>query len=179
MAEEKKPAAGEAAGGKKKNSKRVIIVIAALVLLLSGGAAAFFLTRAPAEDAAKGDAGKGAKDVKSDKDGKDKKAENKKPYFVDSEMFTVNLKDPEKFLQIKLTFQVGTPEDAEQIKDLMPKVRSSVIPVLSAQDPAELMSAEGKDKLCVLLAQAANKSLAGDGPGDAVQAVLITHMIIQ
>jgi flagellar basal body-associated protein FliL len=51
--------------------------------------------------------------------------------------------------------------------------------VLSAQDPTELMTAEGKEKLSSQVVEAANKSLAGGELADAVDTVLITHMIIQ
>jgi flagellar FliL protein len=180
MADDKKdaakPAEGDKAPVKKKNPKLLILISAAAVLVIGGGAAAYFLTRAPAP-AADEAAAKDGKDAK--KGEKDKKGESKKPFFVDFEMFTVNLKDPEKFLQIKLTFQVGTAEHAEALKDLMPKVRSAVIPVLSQQDAAEIMTPEGKEKMCAQLAEAANKALAGGELADAVDAVLITHMIIQ
>jgi flagellar FliL protein len=180
MADDKtaaKPAEGAKAPGKKKNPKLMILIIAAAVLLLGGGGAAFFLLRSPA--AADDAAAKDGKDAKKDDKAKDKKVESKKPFFVDFEMFTVNLKDAEKFLQIKLTFQVGSSEHAEALKDYMPKVRSAVIPVLSQQDAAEIMTPEGKEKMCAQLVEAANKSLAGSELADAVDAVLITHMIIQ
>ena len=178
-------AGAEAPAGKKKNKKVLVIIAAAVLLLGGGGAAYFFLRPAPA---AADEAGKDGKDAKAGEKakgekGKDekggKKAEAKKPVFVDFEMFTVNLKDPEKFLQIKLTFQLAKAEQAEALKDLMPIVRSAVIPVLGAQDPVELGTAEGKEKLCTQITEAANKSLAGGELADAVDAVLITHMIIQ
>jgi flagellar FliL protein len=178
------PVAGEKTAGKKNPKRMIIIIVAAAVLLLGGGATAFFLLRsspAATEDgtkdkgAEKGKAEKGEKGAK----GKDKKGESKKPFFVDFEMFTVNLKDPEKFLQIKLTFQVRSNEAAESLKDLMPVVRSAVIPVLGGQDAAELMTPEGKEKLSAQVVEAANKALAGGELADSIDAVLITHMIIQ
>jgi flagellar FliL protein len=183
VAKDKNAAAtGEKAAGKKKNPKRMVIIIAVAVMLLGGGgAAAFFLLRpAPAatEDAAKdkgADKAKGEKGAKA----KDKKGESKKPFFVDFDMFTVNLKDPEKFLQIKLTFQVHSSETAESLKDLMPVLRSAVIPVLGGQDPTELMTPEGKEKLSSQVVEAANKALAGGELADSIDTVLITHMIIQ
>lgn len=185
-----KPAdAAAAPAGKKLNKKLLVVIIAVTVLLLGGGAAAFFLLRpapAAAEDGKGGDKdkpgekGKGEKGKgEKGKDDKGKKGENKKPVFVDFEMFTVNMKDPEKFLQIKLTFQVAKAEQAEELKDVMPVVRSAVIPVLSSQDPVELGTPEGKEKLCAQVAEAANKSLANSELADAIDAVLITHMIIQ
>ncbi len=175
------PAEGDKSAGKKRNPKRLIIIVAAALVLLGGAATAFFLLRpAPSasEDVAKTG---GAEKTQVDKNGKskEKKGDNKKPYFVDLETFTVNLKDPEKFLQIKLTFQVKTVEAAETLKDLMPIVRSSIIPVLGAQEPAALMTPEGKEKLSNEVVEAANKALAGGELADTIDAVLITHMIIQ
>jgi len=172
---------------KKPGKKKLIIIVLAVVLLLGGGAAAYFFLRPKDEPPATAEAGKGgaadkagAKDKKGEeKKGEDKKGEIKKPFFVEFEPFTVNLKDPEKFLQIKLTFQVKTVDNAEAMKDLMPIVRGAVIPVLSSQDAAALMTNEGKEKLSADVAAAANKAIAGSGMDDAIDAVLITHMIIQ
>jgi flagellar protein FliL len=175
-------AAGKAANAspaKKRNLKPVILIAAAVLLLASGGAAAYLLlfksdsAESTAPAAAKG---KGADGEKADKD---KKAESKKPYFVEFDTFTVNMKDPDKFLQIKLTFQVKSVDAAETLKEMMPIVRSAVIPVLGAQDPSELMAAEGKEKLSHELVLAANKSVAGSAADQAIDAVLITHMLIQ
>jgi len=174
-------AAGRAANApaaKKRNLKPIILITAAVLLLASGGAAAyFFLFKSDdAESTAQAAKGKGAG---AENAGKDKKGESKKPYFVEFDTFTVNLKDPDKFLQIKLTFQVKSVDAAETLKEMMPVVRSAVIPVLGAQDPAELMAAEGKEKLSREVVVAANKSLAGSEADQAIETVLITHMLIQ
>jgi flagellar FliL protein len=188
MAESKEDAAGkgtEKPAGKKATSKRlVIIIVAALALLGGGGAAAYFVLKpkpdavAGADDAGKGKSKEKGEKGKADKDDKDKKGETK-PLFVDFETFTSNTKDPEKFLQIKLTFQVKSQKAVEGLKDLTPVVRSAVIPVLGAQDPPALMTSEGKEKLTGDLVVAANKALVGTGLDDEVDTVLITHMIIQ
>lgn len=168
---------------KQRNLKPLIISAIALLLLAGAAGAAYYLignsgTPEPAtahngkDKAAKGKDGQKGKD-------KDAKEETKRPYFVEFETFTVNLKDPEKFLQIKLTFQVKSVEAAEAIKELMPIVRSAVIPVLSAQDPADLMAKEGKEKLSSEVVAAANKSIATTAAADSIDAVLITHMLIQ
>jgi flagellar FliL protein len=173
---------------KKKNPKLLVLGGVVAALLIVAGAAGWFLTRPKAEDGApaadaKGAAAKGEKGEKGDKAAKgkdkDKKAEGKKPVFVDLDMITVNLKDPEKFLQIKLTFQLRNPDAVEPLKELMPMLRNAVIPVLGAQDAAELMTPEGKEKLAAQVVDAANKALAPTEVADAIDTVLITHMIIQ
>ncbi len=169
------PAGGEKSPATKKSGKKLLLIIAAAVIVLgAAGGAAYFLLLAPkAENAG----AKGAEGAKSEE--KEKKAESERPFFVEFEAFTTNLREPEKFLQIKLTFQVKTDKAAESLKDLGPIVRSAVIPVLSAQDSGELLTPEGKDKLSNDLVAAVNKSLTANAVSDQVQAVLITHMLIQ
>jgi flagellar FliL protein len=152
---------------KKKNLKPLILIGAA-VLLLGGGGAAYFLLRPHADPAAAG-AEKAAEPAK----------EAKKPSFVEFETFTSNLKDPEKFLQIKLTFMVENDKTAEEIKDIMPVMRGAIVPVLSSQDSAEIMTSEGKEKMSKQIVDAANQAIADHNLKEKVDAVLITHMIIQ
>jgi len=172
-------APGKAAGpaaAKKRNLKPIILIASVVLLLAGAGAGAYLYFGGARPESASSEQGK----TKTPK-GKDTatKDEAKKPYFVEFETFTVNLKDPEKFLQIKLTFQVKSVEAAEAIKELMPIVRSAVIPVLSSQDPADLIAKEGKEKLSTELVAAANRAIAGTPADHSIDAVLITHMLIQ
>jgi flagellar FliL protein len=166
-----KPAA-KASGG-KAGRKRLIIIAGAAAVLLGGAAAAYVMLKPQPAAPGTATAAKGADKAK------EKKAEGERPLFVEFETFTSNTKDPEKFLQIKLTFQVKADKAVEGLKDLAPLVRSEVIPVLGAQDPPTLMTPEGKEKLSADLKVAANKALVGTGFDDSVDSVLITHMIIQ
>jgi flagellar FliL protein len=169
MAESKPAAAAPAAAGPaaakqtapKKGKAKLFILIGLAAVLLAGGAGAFLLRgKSAAADA--------------------KKAEVRKlPYFVEFENFTVNLRDTDRYLQIRLSFEVKSVDAAEVIKDLMPVVRSAVIPVLGSQDSNELLQAEGKQKLSKDIVVAANKSLEHTAAENSVDAVLITHMIIQ
>jgi flagellar FliL protein len=162
---ESKPAADQDAAP-RRNRKKIILILVTAVALLGGGAAAFILTRpAPAADAGK------AANAKA--------KESEKPFFVEFESFTTNLKTPDKFLQLKLTFQVKSDKAAESLKELTPLVRSAVVPVLASQEAAELMSAEGKARLCSEVAEAVNKALASRSQDEGVDSVLIVHMLIQ
>jgi flagellar FliL protein len=150
-----------------KGRKRLLIIAAAIVaLVVVAGVTTFFLLR-PADSGGGGEAHE------------QKESSGKRPFFVEFEMFTVNLKDPEKFLQIRFTFQVKTAEAAETLKDLMPVVRSAVIPVLNGQDAAEISSPEGMDKMCAAVTAAARKSIGNKETAEAIETVLVSHMIIQ
>ena len=172
--------------GKKKNLKQLILIGAAALLLIGAGTGAYFYfsgsgsdSPAAGEDGAKTAGGEKDKKDKDSKDKKDKKGESKRPFFVEFEAFTVNLRDPEKFLQIKLTLQVKDVDTAEALKDLMPIVRSAIIPVLASRDAADLGTPEGKEKLCADVVDAARKAVAANGVDEGIQTALITHMIIQ
>ena len=159
------PASTKPAG--KRNIKRMLI-IGLPVVLAAAGAGAWLLLR-PHDDAASAAASAAAAE----------KEKIRKPTFVELDAFTVNLKDPDTFLQIKLTFQLKDAASAEGLKEVLPIVRSALIPVLSSQDAADLMTNEGKGKLARELGDAASQALASGELKDAVQTVLITHMIIQ
>lgn len=155
---------------KKKNLKPLILGLVA-VLLVGGGAAGYLLTR---PKAAVGPDGKPVQSAESEMP-----KESKRPFFVEFEPFTSNLKDPEKFLQIKLTFQVDSDKAAEGLKDIMPVVRGAIVPVLSSQDATEIMTSDGKEKMSKQIVDATNQAIADHNLKDKVDAVLITHMIIQ
>jgi len=183
MAEKKETAAAGKEGAaepakKRRNPKLLVLVAVGVLVLAGGGGAAWFFTRPAAAEGA--DAAKAGDKSPPGKPGE--KADEKKkeiPYFVEFESFTVNLKDPDRYLQAKLTFEVKSTEAAEAVKDLMPVLRSAVIPVLSSRDPSEIMSKEGKDKLAEEIVTVSNAALAGAGSTQKVEAVLFTHMIIQ
>jgi flagellar FliL protein len=180
MAEKKEAEVAKDGAGKApaKKSKKLLVLVGAVVALLAlaGGGAWFFLKgKEPPPETA--EVGKDGKPVEKKDDAK--KEEKKVPYFVEFESFTSNLKDPERFMQIKLTFQVKTPEAAEQLKDLMPMVRNAIIPVLSAQETAVVLTREGKDKMTAAIVAAASEALANTAAADQIDTVLVTHMIIQ
>ena len=163
MAETKQPAES----GKKKSKLPILIAIVVLLLAAGGGAAYYFLVVKKPETPAQ--AAKEAAEKKKDE----------KPTFVEFENFTVNLVDPDKYLQIKLTFQTKSVDAGEYLKDYVPVVRNAVIPVLSSQTEATLMTDAGKTKLEQTLVTAVNKALAGGKIDNPVSGVLIVHMIIQ
>lgn len=69
--------------------------------------------------------------------------------FVPLESFTINLADTnrERFVSIGVTLEVSEPKVAEQIKTILPILRSKIILLISAKTGAELLSIEGKKKL--------------------------------
>lgn len=156
-----------AEGGKKKSKLPMIIGLVVLLLAIVGGGEYYFLVVKKPESPSQL-----AKETTE-------KKKTEKPTFVEFENFTVNLADPDKFLQIKLTFLAKSVDAGEYLKDYAPIVRNAVIPVLSSQTEASLMTDSGKSKLEQMLTAAVNKTLAGGKVDNPVSGVLIVHMIIQ
>jgi len=131
MAQDPKQESQEAAPASKK---KLIIIIAAVVLALGGGGGAWFFMQQKSHDK--------KEEVK-------KEEPAKAPVFLTLDTFTVNLQpDPdEKFLQVDISLQVASPEEAEKIKLHMPSVKNRLLLLLTSKSAAEISTVEGKQDL--------------------------------
>ena len=131
------PAKDEAEAPAKGNNKLLIIIIALLVVIIAGGAGWFFTHgNKPAEG--------------GDAHVEEKHEPAAEPKFVAlGDIFTVNLQREEgdQYLQAGITLKILQPELEEQIKKLMPEIRSKLLFLLASKKPSELQSNEGKTKL--------------------------------
>jgi flagellar FliL protein len=172
MKADPKADAAPAAGGSKK---LIIILVAVLVLVLGGGgAAAYFLMKGNAADAEHEE-----ETVKPKK--KKKKHEEGPPVYAAVEPFTVNLnpEEGEQYLQLAFTLQVPNAEQAEVIKNNMPKVRSRILLLLSSKKASEINNPEGKTKLAKEIMEQVNEPFQDHGDEQEVSEVLFTSFIIQ
>ncbi|MBB5608704.1 MULTISPECIES: flagellar basal body-associated protein FliL [unclassified Janthinobacterium] len=155
------------AGASKK--KLLIIVLASVLLAggIGGGAAWYFLHgKADKEDGAPA---------------KKKVSKAGPPVFVPIDSFTVNLQpeNGEQYLQIAFTLQVPNPEEMDNIKLNMPKVRSRLLLLLSGKKASELNTVEGKQQLAAEIIAQVNQPFVDKGPEQEVSDVLFTAFIIQ
>ncbi len=137
-------AAGNDAAVKGGGKKKLIIIIAiVLVVVLVGVGALLMMKKKSHADDEEGAAA----------DEKPAAAAHAKagtpPTFVPLDPFTVNLADKEvdRFAQVGITLEVADAHFADQLKAYMPAIRNNVLLVLSHKTSAELLSAEGKEKL--------------------------------
>lgn len=137
-------AAGNDAAVKGGGKKKLIIIVAiVLVVVLVGVAALLMMKKKSHADDEEGAAA----------DEKPAAAAHAKPgtppTFVPLDPFTVNLADKEvdRFAQVGITLEVADAHFADQLKAYMPAIRNNVLLVLSHKTSAELLSAEGKEKL--------------------------------
>jgi len=130
-----------AAAGKGVQRKTLMLVIVGVVVLvlIAGGVAVALLLRKPA--AKPGDAAAAAQTAE----------ENKAPaqYLDLQPSFVVNLEDDQamRYLQVDIELMTRDPKAMEQIKNNMPRIRNTLMLLLSAQHSKDLMTREGKEAL--------------------------------
>lgn len=183
MSKDAKPAAdaGEAAAPKKSKKLLIIIIAAVVVLLGVGGTAAYFLMHKSADHADE------EEEVSTEKAGKKKKGEKEAPpAYVAFDAFTVNLvpETGDQFLQLILSVEVTDITVGDRLKMYMPKLRNSVMLLLSGKKASELVTKEGKEKLAEEIRDKINEivevpAVKGKASQDAVKEVLFTSFIIQ
>ncbi|MDP1766891.1 MAG: flagellar basal body-associated protein FliL [Methylotenera sp.] len=162
MAADPKPDGAEAAPASKK---KLIIIIAAVVLLAGGGGAGWFFMQP--KDGHK-------KEVKREEPAK-------APVFIALDTFTVNLQpDPEeKFLQLEISLQVASPEQAELLKTQMPAVRNRLLMLLTSKMASEISTSEGKQQLSDEIIAEVKKPFSKDAKPQEVSGVFFTSFVIQ
>jgi flagellar FliL protein len=148
-----------------KRKKILLILVPLLVLLLAGGGVAcwvFFLKGGGAATPATGEK-------------KSEEVPQQGSIFV-LEPFIVNLMDLKGIRFLKLTLEVelaGIPEDV--FKKETPKIRDSLIILLTSKGYEEVSSIQGKLKLREEILYRVNK-IVGDGK---VKAVYFTDFVVQ
>jgi len=182
MSKEAKPAAETGEAAPKKSKKLLIILVAAVVVLLGiGGTAAYFLMHKSADHADE------EEEIASENVGKKKKGEKEAPpAYVAFDAFTVNLvpETGDQFLQLIMSVEVTELSVGDRLKTFMPKLRNSVMLILSGKKASELVTKEGKEKLAEEIRDKINEivevpAVKGKPPQKAVKEVLFTSFIIQ
>ena len=177
-----------AAGAAPKKSKMMLIII--LLLVVVAGAGGFFgwkHFKAKADTTAQA-AGSGHDEESSDdekpKKGKKKKKKEKEHegegVTVNFEPFLVNLADKEasRYVKTSIRLLVANKESAETIakgETLMPRMRDTILTLLSTKTAEEMTSNEGKEKLKKEILEKVNEYLPEEGAED----VFFTDFVVQ
>ncbi|RZT30795.1 flagellar basal body-associated protein FliL [Cupriavidus agavae] len=103
------------------------------------------------------------------------------PIFVPLDAFTVNLKseDGDRFLHTGLSLKVADPETQARLAQYQPEARSRILLLLSARQPAELATVEGKRKLAQDVQAAISQPFAPSLPPQKILDVLFTSFVVQ
>ena len=179
------------AGAAPKKSKMMLIII--LLLVVVAGAGGFFgwkhfKAKAEADTTAHA-ATASHDDEESDDEDKPKKSKKKKKKdkehgeegaTVNFEPFLVNLADKEasRYVKTSIRLLVKNKESAETIakgETLMPRMRDTILTLLSTKTAAEMTSNEGKEKLKKEIREKVNEYLPEEGAED----VFFTDFVVQ
>lgn len=103
------------------------------------------------------------------------------PIFVPLEAFTVNLKsdDGDRFLHTGLSLKVADAQNLTRITEYLPEVRSRILLLLSAKQPPDLATVEGKHKLAQEIKTAISQPFAPNLPKQQILDVLFTSFVVQ
>jgi len=180
-----------AAGAAPKKSKMMLIVI--LLLVVVAGAGGFFgwkhfKAKADTTEQATAsghDEEESSDDEKPKKGKKKKKKETQKEHgaegaTVNFEPFLVNLADKEasRYVKTSIRLLVANKESAETIakgETLMPRMRDTILTLLSTKTAEEMTSNEGKEKLKKEILEKVNEYLPEEGAED----VFFTDFVVQ
>ena len=138
--------ADDSAASPAKGKKKLLIIGVAAVALLGGGGAFWMMSK----NQAAGEEGEAHVESKT-----------AVPTFLPLENMVVNLADPggERFVQLGITLEVGDEKMADQLKKLMPSVRSGILMLVSQRTADDLLRREGKEKLAADIQREASKAL--------------------
>ncbi len=164
------PAVEVSAEAPKKSKKKLIIILAAVLVLtgVGGGAAWYFMHQ-------------GADHAKETKEAPKENEAHKEPAFVKLETFTVNLnpEDGEKYLQVDMTLNASSKEEADALEQHMPLVRNRVLMVLTSKKSSEISSMDGKKALGKELVTLVNQPFTAGAKPQKISDVFFTSFVIQ
>lgn len=160
MAEEIKEEKGKG-GGKKKLF--ILIFLAFLVITIAGAGVFLFLGK------------KGEEGVEKEKSKKAKKSEA--TVFIDFDPIIVNLLDPtgRRYLQVRLSLEVVDKKAEEEIKKKEPKIKDSILGILSGKTVDEVIVPDAKERIKGEIL----KKIKEDIGEDLVLNVYITQFIVE
>lgn len=95
--------------------------------------------------------------------------------------FVVNFTDDSdvRFMQVRLQAAARDPDVIEHIKTHSPAIRNALVMLFSGQDPAELNTREGKEKLQKAVVAEVNRVLEEQTGSGGVDNVFFTSFVMQ
>lgn len=105
----------------------------------------------------------------------------KEPIFVKLDTFTVNLNpdDGEKYLQVDISLNANSQDEADLLKAHMPQVRNRVLMLLTSKTAHEITTTTGKQTLATQLAEQINRPYVKGASPLHVGGVFFTSFVIQ
>lgn len=164
----------------KSKSKLLLIITAVVVFLGVSATATLLLTGVLDSDgeevAAADNAGKGSKNVK-----KAKGPKTPLNYVPLDPPFVVNFSGDTDVRFLQVTVELGTRDVSvrDQIREHRPAIRNNLVMLFGSQDPVELNTREGKEKLRSETLAEVQKVLKKETGSNGVENVFFTSFVMQ
>jgi flagellar FliL protein len=144
---------------KPKGTLKKLILIGVAAIVLLGGAGFAYLLFTDDEPADKG------------------KAAHKERVTMSLEPFLVNLadKDVRRYLKVKVELEVDNEKASKQLEKSLPRIRDTLIMLLSSKTYQDISTSEGK----LLLKQEIMKQLAAMPNGKKISGAYFTEFVAQ
>ncbi len=175
---------------KKKSILKVLVMVGgALTIAGASGAGGYVIASKSASHI--GDNKTGPKDsprrtkentdhVKGDLNSTEQQDNEQRTYLPFEKDFTSNLLEQERFVQASLTLSfIDSKESESPVKEHEAALRSAILAVLADQSATDLSTANGKNRLRIILRNAVNDAIEGIDGTRPVDEVLFTNFIIQ
>ncbi len=158
---------------KKSKLKWVILLLLLLILGGSAGAAWYFLFSGKSTLLSQGGSGETSKPAQTEATG----VTQTDGTTVTLPSFLVNLADPlgRRYIKLTMDIEVANPEVVKEVTAQMPKIRDSIIMLLTSKSYADISSMESKLVLKNEILARLNQALGGT----KVTRVFFTDIVIQ
>lgn len=152
----------------KKSKKLLLIIIISAIVLAGAGVGGFLFLK-------KGGAHKEKEETTKKEDVLDLPKEKEKAFLIQLDPFILNLSEPGRFVKLTIHLEVKNEKIQQYVNDRMPKIRDSIITLVSSKSADILSTPEGKfqlkDELLLRVNQAIEK--------DLVKNIYFTEFVIQ
>lgn len=154
----------------KSSSKKMLIIIVAVVLVVVLGGVGAFLALKGKSEAATEEEGSAQEEGEEQEE-----VGSAPPAVLPLDTFIVNLQVKGSFLKTTIQLQFGEPELPPTVETDVPKIRDTVIRILSSRSSVDILTGEGKEKLKEEIKTGINEVLGAEDVTD----VYFTEFIIQ
>ena len=131
----------------KKSKKLIIIVAAVVVVLIIGGVGAFFALKSPkGGEGVEADAVQEEASTEANAEGEGEEGAGEANLFP-LETFIVNLQVKGSFLKTDIQLEFASEEDMKSAEKEVPRLRDTIIQILSSKTASDILTSEGKKSL--------------------------------
>ncbi len=156
---------------KKKTSRKKLLLLLAIALLLIGGAGTAIVSLT-------GESSDGDEAARTAAEAARKAAA---PVYLPLEAFVVNLRDEDgdHYLRVGVVLEGSDQEAIDAAKIQLPRIRNSILLLLSAKSTEEISTMAGKQQLVQEIIAEARKPMPIDTPTKGIESVYFSDFVIQ